>query len=92
MPDLVPTADHLPTIVLPPALDGRDGSNRARGGVRQIAADTDIEAVRMWLAEYAESPHTLRSYGCVRQVVQIHFQYEGQTHYAAARSRSRRCS
>ncbi|AMK79124.1 MULTISPECIES: tyrosine-type recombinase/integrase [Methylomonas] len=42
-------------------LDGRDGSNRAQGH-RQIAADTDIEAVRLWLAEYHDSPHTLRSY------------------------------
>jgi integrase/recombinase XerC len=51
-------------LVLPIAseLDGRHGSNRARGGVRQIAADTDVEAVRLWLAEYADSPHTLRCY------------------------------
>jgi integrase/recombinase XerC len=28
----------------------------------QIAADSDVEAVRLWLAEYAGSPHTLRSY------------------------------
>lgn len=62
MPDLVPTADSLPAIALPPALDGSTGSNRARGGVRQISADTDVEAVRLWLAEYAGSPHTLRSY------------------------------
>lgn len=44
------------------ALDGRAGTNRARGAQRQIAADTDLEAVRLWLAEYAGSPHTLRSY------------------------------
>jgi integrase len=50
------------TIVLPTALDGRDGTNRARGGHLQIAADTDVDAVRLWLAEYAGSPHTLRSY------------------------------
>ncbi len=62
MPDLVPAADSLPAIVLPPALDGSTGSNRARGGVRQISADTDVEAVGLWLAEYAGSPHTLRSY------------------------------
>lgn len=28
----------------------------------QIAADSDVEAVRLWLAEYAGSQHTLRSY------------------------------
>ena len=43
-------------------LDGRPGGNRARGGVCQLSADTDLEAVRAWLAEYANSPHTLRSY------------------------------
>jgi integrase len=50
------------SIALSPALDGRDGTNRMRGGHRQIAADCDVEAVRLWLAEYAGSPHTLRSY------------------------------
>lgn len=62
MPDLVSAADCLPPIVLPPTLDGSTGSNRARGGIRQTSADTDVEAVRLWLAEYADSPHTLRSY------------------------------
>ncbi|PMS21574.1 integrase [Trinickia dabaoshanensis] len=57
-----PAPDSLLPVALPAALDGRDGTNRARGGHRQIAADTDLEAVRLWLAEYAGSPHTLRSY------------------------------
>ncbi len=47
---------------LAPALDGSLGSNRGRGGVCQLGADTDIDAVRAWLAEYAGSPHTLRAY------------------------------
>ena len=46
----------------PTRLDGRQGTNRALGAHRQIAADTDLEAVRAWLAEYADSPHTLRAY------------------------------
>lgn len=50
------------SLALPAALDGHDGTNRARGGHPQIAADSDVEAVRLWLAEYAGSPHTLRSY------------------------------
>jgi len=54
--------ESLLPITLPAALDGRDGTNRARGAQRQIAADTDLEAVRLWLAEYVHSPHTLRSY------------------------------
>jgi len=45
-----------------PALDGRLGSNRGRGGVCQLGADTDIDAVRAWLTEYVDSPHTLRAY------------------------------
>src|SRR5579863_10202016 len=49
-------------IALPATLDGRLGTNRANGPHRQIAADTDVEAVRLWLAEYTASPHTLRSY------------------------------
>ncbi|WP_321865460.1 tyrosine-type recombinase/integrase [Paraburkholderia tropica] len=66
--ELVEPEDHataaafLPLPALPPALDGRDGANRARGGIAQTSARNDIEAVRLWLAEYVASPHTLRSY------------------------------
>jgi hypothetical protein len=64
--NLPPVAPESPEsvlpIALPAALDGRDGTNRARGGHLQIVADSDVEAVRLWLAEYAGSPHTLRSY------------------------------
>lgn len=41
------------------ALSGRGGTNRSRGGHRQIAADTDREAVLAWLARYADSASTL---------------------------------
>lgn len=58
----MPSIANLPLVTLSPVLDGSNGSNRTRGGVRQIAADTDVEAIRLWLAEYADSPHTLRSY------------------------------
>ena len=56
------SSETVLSIALPAALDGREGTNRARGGHLQIAADCDVEAVRLWLAEYAGSPHTLRSY------------------------------
>lgn len=59
-PTLAP--ESLLPITLPATLDGHDGTNRARGANRQIAANTDLEAVRLWLAEYAGSPNTLRSY------------------------------
>ena len=58
---VTPSEPVLP-IVLPIALDGSLGTNRAHGLHKQIAADTDVEAVRLWLAEYTASPHTLRSY------------------------------
>ena len=58
----VTPSEPVLTIVLPIALDGSLGTNRASGLHKQIAADTDLEAVRLWLAEYTASPHTLRSY------------------------------
>lgn len=58
----VPAAEAILALALPAGLDGRGGTNRASGASQQIAADTDLEAVHAWLAEYAHSPHTLRSY------------------------------
>ena len=62
MSNWITTSDSFPDFTLPPTLDGSHGSNRALSGVRQTAADTDVDAVRLWLAEYAGSPHTLRNY------------------------------
>lgn len=45
--------ESMQITTLPPTLDGNEGSNRARGIVRQTAADTDVEAIRLWLSEYA---------------------------------------
>lgn len=48
---------------LPPALSGCAGTNRAAASVaRQIAANDDVAAIGLWLAEYHDSPHTFRSY------------------------------
>lgn len=48
---------------LPPALSGCVGTNRTPVGVaRQIAADDDVAAIGLWLAEYHDSSHTFRSY------------------------------
>lgn len=65
MPNLlIPATSEVDAgLLVPPALDGRDGANRASSSVpRQIRADTDIAAIGLWLAEYATSPHTFRSY------------------------------
>jgi integrase/recombinase XerC len=57
-----PVPESLLPLFLPAPLDGRNGLNRARDTNRQIDAETDIEAIRFWLAEYTLSPHTLRNY------------------------------
>jgi site-specific recombinase XerD len=46
-------------LIVVDALSGRDGSNRSRAGHRQIAADTDRDALLAWLARYADSPNSL---------------------------------
>lgn len=70
MPTLIPT----PAAIAPPPLplerlqwpenlDGRTGGNRAGPGVVcQLAAGNDLEAVQAWLAEFHDSPQTLRAY------------------------------
>src|ERR1700744_772554 len=58
---VAPTEPVIP-IVLPAALDCSLRTNPASGGHRQITADTDVGAVRLWLAKYSAPPHTLRSY------------------------------
>lgn len=42
--------------------DGRNGLNRALGGRAQIEAQTDIDALRGWLARYAGNPRTYANY------------------------------
>ncbi len=53
----------LERLRVPEALNGRAGSNRAGPDVVcQLAASDDLEAVQAWLAEFQESPQTLRNY------------------------------
>lgn len=47
---------------LPAHLDGREGTNRGPRRRAQIKADNDLDAIKAWLAEFADSPNTLRSY------------------------------
>ncbi len=62
MTELLLSANTMANFIPLPALDGSNGSNRARGGVCQIAANNDVDAIRVWLDEFKDSPHTLRSY------------------------------
>lgn len=59
---LVAVPPSTVALAISEVLDGRDGSNRSRSGTCQLNASHDIEAVSAWLAEYADTPHTLRSY------------------------------
>ncbi|MBK8962294.1 MAG: tyrosine-type recombinase/integrase [Candidatus Competibacteraceae bacterium] len=53
----------LERLRVPETLDGRAGANRAGPDVIcQLAASNDLEAVRAWLAEFRDSPQTLRNY------------------------------
>jgi site-specific recombinase XerD len=52
-------------VILPEALahkDFNDVAIHSSGRVKQIAADTDIEAVTEWLLGFADSPKTIRAY------------------------------
>ena len=72
MPTLLPVppaiAPHSPPLplerlYLPQDLDGQTGSNRANPEVVcQLTAGNDLDAVRAWLAEFHDSPQTLRAY------------------------------
>ncbi|CAG9184435.1 tyrosine-type recombinase/integrase [Cupriavidus pampae] len=57
-----PSLDEIAKRGLPVELSGRDGSNRAKNSVRQIEADTDIDAIHTWLAEYPPTSSTFRAY------------------------------
>lgn len=52
----------IDTMELPVELNGQHGINRATGNRPQIAAQSDIEAIRAWLARYADTKTTLDSY------------------------------
>ena len=61
LPD--PPLHTLLPVTPGPELDGRSGTNRARTpAFCQIRADNDVAAIAVWLAEFAHSPHTFRSY------------------------------
>jgi integrase len=57
--DAVPPVESL---VVPDPLDGRDGTNRGAVGHAQLSADNDLDAVRAWLANYADTRTTFDTY------------------------------
>jgi len=52
----------LELVRLPAALDGQTGANRSVGVRPQIAADNDIDAIKAWLARFADTRTTFDSY------------------------------
>ena len=52
----------LDALVIPAALDGRDGANRATGCPAQIAATHGLDALRAWLARFADTKTTFENY------------------------------
>ncbi len=58
----IPSIAPLEMVRLTDDLNGRTGINRAVGNRPQIAAVNDVEAIKAWLARFADTPTTLNSY------------------------------
>ena len=56
------TLAPLELLNLPEALDGQNGTNRASMPHAQIAAQTDVDALKVWLARYVDTKTTFESY------------------------------
>lgn len=52
----------IEVIALPVELNGQNGLNRATGNHSQISAQNDIDAIKAWLARFADTRTTLESY------------------------------
>jgi hypothetical protein len=49
-------------LCLPPELDGGHGTNRSFSSRSQIAAQTDVDAIRAWLARFVDTQATFDTY------------------------------
>lgn len=59
---LFPLIAPIELVRLPGELDGQVGANRAVGSRALIAAQTDVDAIKAWLARLADTPTTFTSY------------------------------
>lgn len=59
---LLPAIVPLDRLQLDPELDGHAGTNRATHGHAQVAANDDLNAIRVWLARFADTKATLNNY------------------------------
>ncbi|NPT41784.1 tyrosine-type recombinase/integrase [Paraburkholderia sp. 1N] len=58
----IASVQPVETLVIPERLDGRDGTNRGDAGHSQLSARNDLDAVRAWLANYADTKTTFDNY------------------------------
>ena len=58
----IPAIGPIELVRLTDGLDGQAGANRTIGGRSQIAAQNDIDAIKAWLARFADTPTTFTSY------------------------------
>ncbi|MFC6309104.1 integrase [Paraburkholderia dipogonis] len=56
------TVQPVESLVVPAILDGRDGTNRGAAGGSQLSATNDLDAVRAWLSNYADTRTTFDNY------------------------------
>jgi integrase/recombinase XerD len=54
--------EPIESMPLTPERDGRHGSNRASGNRPQIAANTDVDAIKAWLARFIDTQTTFDNY------------------------------
>ncbi len=59
---VIPVIATIDLVKISPALDGSNGANRAIGNRPQITANTDGDAIKVWLARYFDTKTTFDSY------------------------------
>ena len=56
------TVQPVESLAVPESLDGRDGTNRGAIENSQLSARNDLDAVRAWLSNYADTKTTFDNY------------------------------
>ncbi|MDP3211602.1 site-specific integrase [Methylotenera sp.] len=59
---VLPAITTIDSVQFPIELDGSNGHNRAIGNRPQITANTDADAIKVWLARYSDTKTTFDSY------------------------------
>lgn len=59
---VIPALASIESIHIPSNLDGSVGINRATGNRPQITANTDADAIKVWLARFADTKTTFDNY------------------------------